>query len=559
MKFIYTLIVFLFICQCYFIHLVRCSVLVVDVFYPESSIDLNAASGGNIFSLGYSAYPYSDEAQETASGLYQPWFGNFSIYINNNTNRVGPNHWQKSVDLGRFSGLIYAELAMNPSSFTIPACNSGLNLTGGFCIPRASPYYCNVTSVSANASIVMYPAFNIYGLGNSYTLFDSFYSESLDNTRPINVFVPWSYIENPESRVMNVLVLLDGNLEVLSFMANYAALDMGILSGQFPETIVVGYPPGTNGSACPTDYSTSPPSSTCDQRYYEFTNSVCDPTVSVCSSGASGGGNLTLEFIWEEVLPAVFSKLNLLQGEVSITGYSLGGLMSCYAAGTRPEQFQRAFCMSPSVWYNMADVAQQIQSTFDGNGGILPKSVVMQLGTEEGNSLITTDIPPTVWMDTFQTVMNAWLHIGMGSYTTSPASSSANSSYISSSSAYMTLNSNLVVFNNIGGVHTLTSWADVFSYGLGLLYSPDFPALYAQQRNTHFSLLYPVPPTTTTTVVSSCDGDDDEKDGKENDKNAIVGLSVALVVFVLISCVLAYDKYFGKNSGIKESVKVQLV
>jgi hypothetical protein len=111
---------------------------------------------------------------------------------------------------------------------------------------------------------------------------------------------------------MNVLIELDGELETMQFFVDQGGFDSGILNGQFPETIVVGVPVPLNGTACPDALDNS-----CQQRAYEYTNTVCDPAVAICTANQiTGGGNLTLDFIWDTVLPAVMTELGLSMGEV---------------------------------------------------------------------------------------------------------------------------------------------------------------------------------------------------------------------------------------------------
>jgi predicted alpha/beta superfamily hydrolase len=112
----------------------------------------------------------------------------------------------------------------------------------------------------------------------------------------------------------------------------------------------VGIPPGANGTACP---STSDPTINCQQRVYELTPTDCDPTRNDCFETQAYGGMPTfIDFVYDEVIPAVMTQMGLEAGEISSFGYSLGGLTACWAASTRPLQFQRGFCASPSVWWN---------------------------------------------------------------------------------------------------------------------------------------------------------------------------------------------------------------
>ena len=72
-----------------------------------------------------------------------------------------------------------------------------------------------------------------------------------------------------------------------------------------------------------------------------------------------GKGNETLDFLVGTILPKVRESTNnrifTEQRNVGIMGYSLGGLMSCHAAWTRPHVFGFAACMSPSLWYPNAN------------------------------------------------------------------------------------------------------------------------------------------------------------------------------------------------------------
>jgi pimeloyl-ACP methyl ester carboxylesterase len=73
----------------------------------------------------------------------------------------------------------------------------------------------------------------------------------------------------------------------------------------------------------------------------------------------------------------------MVRGEVSITGGSLGGLTSCYAASKYPQVFARAVCSSPSNCYNFGNggLASVIASNYAASGKA-PKAVIQFLGAE---------------------------------------------------------------------------------------------------------------------------------------------------------------------------------
>lgn len=76
-----------------------------------------------------------------------------------------------------------------------------------------------------------------------------------------------------------------------------------------------------------------------------------------------GGSSLLLEWVRSDVVPAVLTALGLQLGEITLHGFSLGGLTACYGAATRPDLFARAWCASPSVWWNYGGESSQILQT----------------------------------------------------------------------------------------------------------------------------------------------------------------------------------------------------
>lgn len=71
-------------------------------------------------------------------------------------------------------------------------------------------------------------------------------------------------------------------------------------------------------------------------------------------TGAGGKGDLYLNFLFDTVLPWASSRyrIGVTRDMIGIAGSSLGGLISCYGAWTRPIHVGRAVCMSSSFWWN---------------------------------------------------------------------------------------------------------------------------------------------------------------------------------------------------------------
>ena len=67
-----------------------------------------------------------------------------------------------------------------------------------------------------------------------------------------------------------------------------------------------------------------------------------------------GKGDKYLDFIEKELILLLEGDWlkGRIQGNYGIAGSSLGGLISCYAAYTRPKLFPTAICMSSSFWWN---------------------------------------------------------------------------------------------------------------------------------------------------------------------------------------------------------------
>lgn len=162
------------------------------------------------------------------------------------------------------------------------------------------------------------------------------YSSELKNSRDVIFYLPPSYYENTLKTHDNILVMHDGQnlfLAATAYMGNawycQDTLDGTIIGGTTDEVIIVG------------PYNT-------DNRNNEYTY-IYDP-----SEGFGGLGDQYLDWIESTLLPLTRSRyrVNLTRDTLGILGSSLGGLISCYAAWTRPGVYGRAGCMSSSFWWD---------------------------------------------------------------------------------------------------------------------------------------------------------------------------------------------------------------
>jgi pimeloyl-ACP methyl ester carboxylesterase len=58
-----------------------------------------------------------------------------------------------------------------------------------------------------------------------------------------------------------------------------------------------------------------------------------------------------LRYLTDTLFPLVRSRLGVADGKAAIVGFSFGGLVSCFAAWSRPDAFDAAGCDSPSFWW----------------------------------------------------------------------------------------------------------------------------------------------------------------------------------------------------------------
>eukprot|EP01035_Chromulina_nebulosa_P024885 gene24885-32420_t len=356
----------------------KASTLFLNIYYPEDNI----AIGDGI----------------------APWFGNSSIIVSNRTDRVSPNNWLKIINLGEAVGRIY--LNLGEYDFSLKFCTESYYAYAR-CHGKHSTYYFDVETVSSVANLTIYPNYYVFGQGRLQApLLHNFYSPQLNNYRDISVYVPWSLIENSITRAVNILVQLDGDVETIPyyvfqgrersplfnpivhvyFILGYLSDDLVggfesyVLSGAAPESIMIGIGTANNGSGCPD------PSNGCLERNYEFSNVACNADGNLeagyCpwANQAYGGLDAFLNFTWDTVIPAVLQNISMLRGEVSIFGESLGGYASCYAAASRPTQFKRALCISPSFWWNYGSLSTLIPQLHVQHNNESPKAVVMTLG-----------------------------------------------------------------------------------------------------------------------------------------------------------------------------------
>lgn len=200
----------------------------------------------------------------------------------------------------------------------------------------------NHHAVAGSGSTEIYPWFYTYQ--GTLQIIKDVSSQELNNTRDVIYYLPPSYKENTLKVHSNVLVMHDGqNLfqPSTAFAGNpwycQNSLDSTIINGATDEVLIVGA------------YNTA-------DRINEYTY-VYDP-----SEGTGGKGDLYLDWIESTLLPltAESFRVSIQRDSLGILGSSLGGLISCYAAWTRPQIYGKTGCMSSSFWWDDNDFQTRI-------------------------------------------------------------------------------------------------------------------------------------------------------------------------------------------------------
>ena len=155
-------------------------------------------------------------------------------------------------------------------------------------------------------------------------------SKVLEEKRVLNVYLPLGYADQKEKRYP-VIYLLDGSADE-DFIHIAGLVQFGSFSWiqMLPESIVVGI-----ANVDRKRDFTYPSKNERDQKEL--------PT--------SGGSARFIETLAKEIQPLV-RKTYRTNGETTLIGQSLGGLLATEVLYTRPELFDHYIIVSPSLWWD---------------------------------------------------------------------------------------------------------------------------------------------------------------------------------------------------------------
>lgn len=249
-------------------------------------------------------------------------------------------------------------LLNNKLQFRISAENwkdmEGPNFAINFPISATSQYFEEVPE------FVVYPwFFTTEGSSLNFSI-DSIH---IGQTRQLLLYLPPSFRENIYKSYPGIFMFdLDTGYHVVLKNALQGPIYPHKISEEY---IVIGFA-DYNGSRDDLLTPTVGSSFICINGTFENNCDGCLPTnvnntvllyylTNICGKVVrkGGKGDDTLDFLLYEVLPEAMTLTDsrLDNSSLGIMGYSLGGLMSCYAAWTRPYNFKYASCSSPSFWW----------------------------------------------------------------------------------------------------------------------------------------------------------------------------------------------------------------
>jgi predicted alpha/beta superfamily hydrolase len=184
------------------------------------------------------------------------------------------------------------------------------------------------------------------------------HSKVLNQKRKLFIYKP--QIDIFSEAPLPVLHMMDG--ENIGMVAGI--VDSLINSGDFPPMIIVGI----------ANYK--------DERTNDLTP-VPLTTNQYMYGTKSGGGNLFLKFIKDEVIPFV-NRDYKTSNEKILFGHSFGGLMSVYCLFMYPELFNDYIAVSPSLWWENEFIMQKADSLFKLKN-YTNKNIFICDGTEDPN------------------------------------------------------------------------------------------------------------------------------------------------------------------------------
>ncbi|MCZ6709323.1 MAG: alpha/beta hydrolase-fold protein [Gammaproteobacteria bacterium] len=217
-------------------------------------------------------------------------------------------------------------------------------------------------------------------LGNSRPMDGLFQCEYYDiqstaNNTDYRIFVAKPSGASSSGQRYPVVYSLDGNLNFASVMQTHRAMALG---GEVPQSIIVG-----------VGYSSDDPLDALVMRQRDYTFSsggeverIVSRMVDPSPSPQLGGAPAFLEFLTNELKPALSRQYPVADGDSTLVGVSLGGLFGGWTLLSAPEAFRNFVLCSPSFWWNQEEI-WSVEQILASSSTDLPASVFLSAGALE--------------------------------------------------------------------------------------------------------------------------------------------------------------------------------
>lgn len=165
-----------------------------------------------------------------------------------------------------------------------------------------------------------------------------------DKKRRVYIYLPESYQKNPEKRYP-VMYMFDGHNVFFDSDATFGK-SWGMnqyMQKSKKQMLIVGVECNHEGNCRLQEYSP-----------FSFENATL--------GNIKGKGQIYMNWLIKELKPYIDAHYRTLpdRNNTIIAGSSMGGLMALYGACAYNHVFQRAACLSPSLWVNPGKVVQMI-------------------------------------------------------------------------------------------------------------------------------------------------------------------------------------------------------
>ncbi len=173
-----------------------------------------------------------------------------------------------------------------------------------------------------------------------------------------------------------VLYLLDGNATFPSAAVSLALqMRRPESTGILPAAVVgIGYPTD--------DYLDA------ERRTYDYTVPLAANELPPRRDGLrwppTGGADVFLDFIINEVKPSIAKRLRVDQNREALFGHSFGGFFSLYAMFSRPAAFRSYIAASPSIWYGRQALDRELTAFCKSREqNTAPRRLLIMVGGDE--------------------------------------------------------------------------------------------------------------------------------------------------------------------------------